>query len=193
MKISMRGTTFIPATKSKSGQKMVNFAHKAGGCLKLPGVDPSSTVVQRGQGWLGFSLGMMSYKSQVVALAIALPIRRKIEKGGRSTVDFRRLKPPHTVVNQGGSWVGFVEGNESFKMVVVASKNSTGVGRNRPWKMGGHTGLGTGARGSFPFFFSFLSSFLIGWCKMGLVKFDWVLFERKQFDCWPFPQDMSSI
>ncbi|KAB2601561.1 wall-associated receptor kinase 5-like [Pyrus ussuriensis x Pyrus communis] len=39
------------------------------------------------------------------------------------------------MVNQGGSWVSFVEGNESFKMVVVASKNSTGVGRNRPWKM----------------------------------------------------------
>ncbi|KAB2595985.1 S2-RNase [Pyrus ussuriensis x Pyrus communis] len=39
------------------------------------------------------------------------------------------------MVNQGGYWVGFVEGNESFKMVVVASKKSTGVGRNRPWKM----------------------------------------------------------
>ncbi|KAB2622530.1 S2-RNase [Pyrus ussuriensis x Pyrus communis] len=62
---------------------MVNFSYKAGGCLKLPGVDSSSTVVQRGQ-----------------------------------------------------------EGNESFKMVVVvALKNSTGVGQNRPWKMGGRTGL----------------------------------------------------
>ncbi|KAB2626813.1 S2-RNase [Pyrus ussuriensis x Pyrus communis] len=45
------------------------------------------------------------------------------------------------MVNQGGSWVGFVEGNESFKMVVVASKNSTGVGRNRPWKMGTRGGI----------------------------------------------------
>ncbi|KAB2604253.1 S2-RNase [Pyrus ussuriensis x Pyrus communis] len=87
---------------------------------------------------------MMGYKAQVVASAIGLPIRRKIEKSSRSIVDFvnfRGFKPPHTVVNQGGSWVGFVEGNESFKMVVVMSKNSTGVGRNRPWKMGGRTGL----------------------------------------------------
>ena len=86
MKISMRGTTFIPATKSKSGRKMVNFFHKAGGCLKLPGVDPSSAVVQRGQGWLVFSPRMMGYKAQVMASAITLPIGRNIEKGGRSTV-----------------------------------------------------------------------------------------------------------
>ncbi|CAN6725497.1 unnamed protein product [Malus baccata var. baccata] len=99
---------------------MVNFTHKAGGCLKFPGVDSSSTVVQRGQGWLGFAPGMMGYKVQVVALAIALPIRQKIEKGGRSTIDF--------------------QGNESIKMVVVASKNSIGVGRNQPWKMGGRNG-----------------------------------------------------
>ncbi|KAB2625924.1 S2-RNase [Pyrus ussuriensis x Pyrus communis] len=82
----------------------------------------------------------MGYKDQVVASTIALPICRKIKKGSRTTVrtiNFRGLHPPHTVVNQGGSWVSFVEGNESFKMVVVASKNSTGVGRNRPWKMGG--------------------------------------------------------
>ncbi|KAB2632427.1 S2-RNase [Pyrus ussuriensis x Pyrus communis] len=82
----------------------------------------------------------MGYTAQVVASTIALPICQKINKGGRSTVrtvDFRGLKPPHTVVSQGGSWMGFIEGNESFKMVVVASKNSTGVGRNRPWKMGG--------------------------------------------------------
>ncbi|KAB2619584.1 S2-RNase [Pyrus ussuriensis x Pyrus communis] len=45
------------------------------------------------------------------------------------------------MVNQGGSWVGFVEGNESFKMVVVESKKSTGVGRNRPWKMDPHDSL----------------------------------------------------
>ncbi|KAB2625861.1 S2-RNase [Pyrus ussuriensis x Pyrus communis] len=142
MKISVSGETFIPATESKSGRKMVNFSHKAGGCLKLPGVDSSSTVVQRGQVWLGFSPGMMGYKAQVVASTITLPIFRKIKKRARSTVrtaNFRGLKPPHTVVNQGGSWVAFVEGNESFKMVVVASKNSIGVGWNRPWKMGGHT------------------------------------------------------
>ncbi|RXH71577.1 hypothetical protein DVH24_018932 [Malus domestica] len=129
--------------KSKSGRTIVNFAHKTGGCLKLPRVNSSSTVVQRGQGWLGFSTRMMGYKAQVVASAIALPIFQKMENGGRSTartVDFHGLKPPHTVVNQGGSWLGFVEGNESFKMVVVASKNSTGVGRNRPWKMGGRNG-----------------------------------------------------
>ncbi|KAB2602578.1 S2-RNase [Pyrus ussuriensis x Pyrus communis] len=118
---------------------MVNFAHEVGRCLKLPGVDLSSTVVQRGQGWLGFAPRRMGYKAQVVASAIALPICRKIKKGGRSTVrtvNFRGLKPLHNVVNQGGSWMGFVEGNERFKMVVVASKNSTGVGQNRPWKMG---------------------------------------------------------
>ena len=84
---------------------------------------------------------MTGYKAQVVASAIVLPIPRKIEKGGLSIVDFRGLKPPHTVVNQGGAWVRFVEGNENFKMVVVASKNSTGVGRNRPWKMGDRSGL----------------------------------------------------
>ena len=97
MKISVSGATFIPAT-SKSGRKMVNFAHKASGCLKLPGVDSSSTVVQRGQGWLGFSPGMMGYKSQVVVSGIALLICRKIEKSGRSTVDFRRLSWPPTTI-----------------------------------------------------------------------------------------------
>ncbi|KAB2611700.1 S2-RNase [Pyrus ussuriensis x Pyrus communis] len=75
---------------------MVNFAHKAGRCLKLPDVDSSSTVVQRGQGWLGFSPGMMGYKAQVVASAITLPICRKIKKSGRSTVGFRRLSWPQT-------------------------------------------------------------------------------------------------
>ncbi|CAN6560410.1 unnamed protein product [Malus baccata var. baccata] len=122
---------------------MVNFSHEADRCLKLPGIDSSSTVIQRGQGWSGFSPRMMGYKAQVVASAIALSICRKIEKGGRSiarAVDFRGLKLPHTMVNQCGSWVDFVEGNESFKMVVVASKNSTGVGRNRPWTMGDRAG-----------------------------------------------------
>ncbi|KAB2600683.1 S2-RNase [Pyrus ussuriensis x Pyrus communis] len=80
---------------------MVNFAHKASGCLKLPGVDSSSTVVQRGQ-----------------------------------------------------------EGNESFKMVVVATKNSTGVGRNRPWKMGGREWKTHGKlRAFFFFFFPFFLSY----------------------------------
>ena len=82
MKISKRGTTFILTTKSKSGRKIVNFAHKAGECLKLPGIDPSSTMVQRGQGWLVFAPGMMGYKAQGVASAIVLSIRRKIENGG---------------------------------------------------------------------------------------------------------------
>ncbi|KAM0986108.1 hypothetical protein ACFX13_013576 [Malus domestica] len=53
-------------------------------CLKLPGVDSSSTVDQRGQGWLGFAHGMMGYKTQVVASAITLPICLKIEKSGRT-------------------------------------------------------------------------------------------------------------
>lgn len=101
MKISVSGATFIPATKSKSGRKMVNFAHEAGGCLKLPDVDSSSTVVQRGQGWLGFAPGMMGYKAQVVASAIALPICRKMEKGGRSTIDFRQLSWPQTASYHG--------------------------------------------------------------------------------------------
>ncbi|KAB2597289.1 S2-RNase [Pyrus ussuriensis x Pyrus communis] len=83
-------------------------------------------------------------------------------------VDFRGLKPPHTMANQGGSWVGFVKGNESFKMVVVASKNSTGVGRNRPWKMGGHElEKPTGKLGFFFFFFFFL--FLIGSHPLPLI------------------------
>ncbi|KAB2616404.1 S2-RNase [Pyrus ussuriensis x Pyrus communis] len=80
---------------------MVNFAHEAGGCLKLPDVDSSSTVVQRGQGWLGFAPGMMGYKDQVVASAIALPICRKIEKGGGSTIDFRQLSWPQTASYHG--------------------------------------------------------------------------------------------
>ncbi|KAB2635753.1 S2-RNase [Pyrus ussuriensis x Pyrus communis] len=150
---------------------MVNFAHKANRCLKLPGVDSSSTVVQRGQGWLGFAPGIMGYKAQVVASAITLPICRKIKKGAWSTVrtaNFRGLKPPHTVVNQGGSWVCFVEGNESFKMVVVASKNSTGVGRNRPWKM--VVASWKNPRESWDFFFFFFFLFLIGH-KTNLVRF----------------------
>ena len=80
---------------------MGNFAHKAGGCLKLPGVDSLSTMVQRGQGWLGFSPGMMGYKAQVVSSAIALPICRKIEKGGQSTIDFCRLSWPQTATYRG--------------------------------------------------------------------------------------------
>ena len=101
MNISVSGATFIPATKSKSGRKMVNFAHEAGGCLKLPDVDSSSTVVQRGQGWSGFSPGMMGYKAQVVTSALALLICRKIEKGGRSTIDFHRLSCPQTATYRG--------------------------------------------------------------------------------------------
>ncbi|KAM1495515.1 hypothetical protein FF2_029612 [Malus domestica] len=65
------------------------FCHEASGCLKLPGVDLSSRVIQRGQGWLGFAPVMMGYKDQVVASTIALPIRQKIEKGGQSIVHFR--------------------------------------------------------------------------------------------------------
>ncbi|KAB2634432.1 S2-RNase [Pyrus ussuriensis x Pyrus communis] len=80
---------------------MVNFAHKAGGCLKFPDVDLLSTVVQRGQGWLGFAPGMMGYKAQVVASAIALLICRKSEKGGWSTIDFRQLSWPPTVTYHG--------------------------------------------------------------------------------------------
>ncbi|KAB2634670.1 S2-RNase [Pyrus ussuriensis x Pyrus communis] len=75
---------------------MVNFAHKAGGCLKLPDVDSSSTVVQRGQGWLGFwwhrpLLCRFAGKSRRVAGEPLI------------FVNFRGLKPPHTMVNQGGS------------------------------------------------------------------------------------------
>ena len=90
-------------------------------------------------------------------------------------VDFRGLKPPHTVVNQGGSWVGFVEGNESFKMVVVALKNSIGVGRNRPWKMGGRGGLHRlhGELSPFFFFFSFSSILIFYWSSFLLI--DWSL------------------
>ncbi|RXH89130.1 hypothetical protein DVH24_006108 [Malus domestica] len=46
-------------------------------------------------------------------------------------IGFYGLIPPHTVISQGGSWLDFVEGSESFEMVVVALKNSTEVGRNR--------------------------------------------------------------
>ncbi|RXH80390.1 hypothetical protein DVH24_041537, partial [Malus domestica] len=95
-----------PATKSKSGRKVVNFVHKAGWCLKLPGVDSSSTVVQQGQGWLRFSPEMMGYKAQVVASAIAMPIRWNIEKSGRSTVDFCRLSWSQTVTYPDGDGGG---------------------------------------------------------------------------------------
>ena len=61
----------------------------------------SSTVVQRGQGWLGFSPGMMGYKAQVVASAIALPIRQKIENSGRSIIDFCRLSWPQIATYRG--------------------------------------------------------------------------------------------
>ena len=71
------------------------------------------------------------------------------------------------VVYKGGSLVGFVEGNESFKMVVVALKNSNGVGRNRPWKMGGHGGV-DGKAGSFLFFF-----LIFDWLNGLLPLFDW--------------------
>ncbi|TQE06000.1 hypothetical protein C1H46_008424 [Malus baccata] len=67
---------------------MVNFADKVGGCLKLLGIDSSPTVVQRGQGWSGFTPEMMGYKTQVVVSAIALPIHWKNEKGGWRTIGF---------------------------------------------------------------------------------------------------------
>ena len=71
------------------------------------------------------------------------------------------------MVNQDGSWVGFVEGNDSYKMVVVVSKNSTRVGRNRPWKIGGRKGgLGckaSGKLGAFPFFFFFFPFLISDW------------------------------
>ncbi|RXH85205.1 hypothetical protein DVH24_041973 [Malus domestica] len=81
----------------------------------------------------------MGYKIQVVASAIASPIHRKNEKGGRSIlvfIGFYGLTPPH-----------MVRGVRDFKMVVVASKNSTEVGRNRRKKMGcreGQLGLELG-------------------------------------------------
>ncbi|RXI02296.1 hypothetical protein DVH24_026826 [Malus domestica] len=95
---------------------------------------------------------MMGYKAQVVASAIALPIRRKIETSGRSTIDFHRLSWPQTAT--------YREGNENFKMMVVASKKSTGVVQNRPWKIGGQTGLNVwkNPRESWAFFFFFFFS-----------------------------------
>ncbi|KAB2597192.1 hypothetical protein D8674_000112 [Pyrus ussuriensis x Pyrus communis] len=111
----------FPHTLAKSGWKRVNSANKTSGCLKLPSVDLLPTMVQRDQSWSGFTPGMMGYKTQVVASAIAF---------------FYGLTLPHMVANQGGSWLDFVERSESFKVVVVASKNSTGVGRNRHQKMG---------------------------------------------------------
>ncbi|RXH73195.1 hypothetical protein DVH24_012879 [Malus domestica] len=72
-------------------------------------------------------------------------------------IGFCGLEPPRTEVNQGGSWVGFVEVNESFKMVVVSSKNSCAVGQNQPWKMGVMSGKTHRKAPAFPFFF------LIGW------------------------------
>ena len=83
------------------------------------------------------------------------------------------------MVNQGGSCVGFIEGNESFKMVVMALKNSTGVCQNRSWKVGGRTGLHGLHRELSPFFFSFFfffffPSFLISdWSSFLLI--DWPL------------------
>ncbi|KAB2597217.1 major latex allergen Hev b 5-like [Pyrus ussuriensis x Pyrus communis] len=82
---------------------MVNFAHKANGYLKLSGVNSSSTVVQRGQGWLEFSPRMMGYKAQVVASGITLPICQKLENNGQSIVDFCRLSWPQTAIYRGQS------------------------------------------------------------------------------------------
>ncbi|CAN6700663.1 unnamed protein product [Malus baccata var. baccata] len=50
--------------KSKSRRKMVNSLGKVSGCLKLPNVDSPSMVVQNGQGWSSFTLGMKGYKAQ---------------------------------------------------------------------------------------------------------------------------------
>ncbi|KAM2577578.1 hypothetical protein TB2_003227 [Malus domestica] len=103
MKISKRGTTFIPTTKSKSGRKIVNFAHKSDGCLKLPDVVYGGPIGSRLVGIFSWDDGLQSPSG---GIAIAFPIRWKIENGGWSTartVDFRGLKLPHTVVNQGSS------------------------------------------------------------------------------------------
>ncbi|RXH93496.1 hypothetical protein DVH24_014072, partial [Malus domestica] len=171
-------------------RKFENRGRSTARTVDCCGLKPPHTMVNQGGSWLGFVEGNESFKmvvmasknstrvghnrpwkmggrgAQVVASAIALPIRSKFENGGRSTartVDFRGLKPPHTMVNQGGSWLGFVEGNESFKMVVMASKNSTRVGQNQPWKMGSRRGVGDGeARSFLPFLFFF---FFVDWLK----------------------------
>ncbi|KAB2620710.1 S2-RNase [Pyrus ussuriensis x Pyrus communis] len=87
--------------KSKSGWKRVNSSNKTGGCLKLPSVNSSPMMVQQDQIWSGFTPGMMGYKNQVVALAIALPIHRKNEKGGWSTIGFHWFLWPHTATYGG--------------------------------------------------------------------------------------------
>ncbi|TQD91139.1 hypothetical protein C1H46_023258 [Malus baccata] len=62
---------------------------------------------------------------------------------------FCGLTPPCTKVNQGGSWLGFVEGSGSFKRMAVVSKNSTEVGWNRRRKMGGRENRTPAAMTSF--------------------------------------------
>ncbi|CAN6587352.1 unnamed protein product [Malus baccata var. baccata] len=67
----------------------------------------------------------MGYKTQVVVSTIALPIHRKNEKGGQSTIGFHRVLWPRTA-----TYRGYQEGGGGMK-------NTTGVGRNRRQKMGG--------------------------------------------------------
>ncbi|KAB2623348.1 S2-RNase [Pyrus ussuriensis x Pyrus communis] len=84
---------------------MVNFSHEAGGCLKLPDVDSSSTVVQQGQGWLGCAPGMMGYKAPWwyrPSLCRFAEKWKRVAGAPLIFVKFRGLKPPHTMVNQGG-------------------------------------------------------------------------------------------
>ncbi|KAB2623230.1 S2-RNase [Pyrus ussuriensis x Pyrus communis] len=83
---------------------MVNFAHKAGGCLKLPDVNSSSTVVQRGQGWLGFAPGGWATKPKWwhrPSLCRFAGKSKRVAGAPLIFVNFRGLKPPHTMVNQG--------------------------------------------------------------------------------------------
>ncbi|KAM2838611.1 hypothetical protein COP1_030308 [Malus domestica] len=67
---------------------------------------------------------MMGYKTQVVASAIALLSHLKMKRVAGAPlvfIGFYGLTPPYTVANQGGSWLDFVEGSESFKIMVVSS------------------------------------------------------------------------
>ncbi|RXI01683.1 hypothetical protein DVH24_015032 [Malus domestica] len=58
----MRATTFISATKSKTGWKMINFVGKGGGCTKLATVDLLHMIVHWDWGWSSFAPRMMGYK-----------------------------------------------------------------------------------------------------------------------------------
>lgn len=103
----MRGVTFIPSLEIGCGRK--NFTCKGNECLKPPDVD-LSPIVQKGRGWLGFTLD-----DELQSPHLGIDRFVELFENGKRAAEKRRfhcLILPCVLVHRGGSWVQFLEGSE---------------------------------------------------------------------------------